>query len=167
MPPLDAVLPALSRRPAANGCTCFKARRLARALVRLYDREMVPGGLTVGQFSLLRALLPRPLALSAMAREMGLDRTTLTRNLKPLIDNGLITAARGTDARVRLLSLSEQGQNAMRASRTDWRRIQCQIEDSLGLERVVALHDLLDETLATIERDFDSALAVKSDTQGA
>lgn len=144
-----------ARRPVIDGCTCYKARRLARALIRLYDREMASTGLTVGQFSILRNLAPRPIKTGAFALELGVERTTLTRNLRPLIDAGLIALSRGTDARTRLLTLTDKGRTVMRESRANWRRMQCQIEDTLGATSVAALHDMLDSVLATIGRDLE------------
>jgi len=142
-----------ARRPVVDGCTCHKARRLARALVRLYDREMEPNGLTVGQFSMLRTLAPRPLKTGEFADELGVERTTLTRNLRPLIEDGLVVTTRGADARTRLLSVSDKGRDVMRRSKADWRRAQCQIEDLLGEMRVAALHEMLDTVVADIGDD--------------
>jgi DNA-binding MarR family transcriptional regulator len=142
-----------TRRPVIDGCTCHKARRLARALVRLYDREMVPNGLTVGQFSMLRTLAPHPMKTGEFADELGVERTTLTRNLRPLISDGLVVATRGADARTRLLAVSDKGRDVMRRSKSDWRRVQCQIEDLLGEMRVAALHEMIDGVLSDIDHN--------------
>src|SRR5919106_5706929 len=96
--------PATSDFSECQDCVCFAVRRAARAITQHYDRELRPAGLRVTQFSVLAVLShgePRP--VNRVASRLGMDRTTLTRNLRPLVDRGYVTVTGGDDARVRLV----------------------------------------------------------------
>src|SRR4051794_3428898 len=66
-------------------CVCSALRRSARATSRIYDDALAPSGLNVGQYAVLVVLARRgPVAVSALADELVMDRTTLSRSLQPL-----------------------------------------------------------------------------------
>lgn len=70
-------------------CSCFAARRAARTVTQHYERHLKPSGLRVTQFTLLALLeLAGPQPLSRFADQMGVERTTLTRNLRALVERG-------------------------------------------------------------------------------
>ena len=72
-----------------QACVCLGVQRAARALARRYDEALRPAGLTSGQFAILTALLGDDgVALTVLADRLGLERTTLTRNLAPLAAAG-------------------------------------------------------------------------------
>src|SRR3546814_20022664 len=81
-----------SRIDGGSVCTCFKLRRAARRVTQLYDRHLQPTGLRITQFGLLARLRVEPLQMPALAERMGLYRTPLTRNLRPLERLGYFTA---------------------------------------------------------------------------
>jgi DNA-binding MarR family transcriptional regulator len=85
--------------------------------------------------------------MSALARLTEMDRTTLTRNLKPLADAGFVDIAAGTDARSRVVSATARGREARSGARELWRRAQDEVNQALGAEQVAALHALLDRSL--------------------
>ena len=88
-----------------KGCTNFKTRQLARLLSRHYDQELAKAGIKTTQYSLLSHVLHQgPVAPGELARRMGLDASTLTRNLQPLLAAGWLVQAAGADARSRLIS---------------------------------------------------------------
>src|SRR4051812_44580671 len=92
----NALTPALDQARAVNGCTCAKLRRLARRVTQSYDRVLQASGLKVTQYSLLVNLRENSaLSVSALAEKMAMDRTTLTRNLKPLVHAGLVNVQDG------------------------------------------------------------------------
>ena len=95
----------------SHDCLCLNTQRTARAVARAYDAAFKPVGLTSGQFSILAALnQPRPVSIGLLADGLGLERTTLTRNLVPLETAGLIRSVPGDhDKRVRGLCLTAQG----------------------------------------------------------
>jgi DNA-binding MarR family transcriptional regulator len=144
-----------------SGCTCFRLRKLTRRMTQHYDARLAPSGLRLTQYSLLANLRGGPLAMSALADRMEMDRTTLTRNLKPLADAGLVVVAPGDDARSRIVSLTDRGRDAWTAAREHWRRAQDEVNDALGAEQVAALHALLDSSLGHLNDRMRGAAAGK------
>jgi len=105
-------------------CLCFAAQRAARALARRFDEALRPVGLTSGQFSLLMSLnQPNAPTVGAVATLLGMDRTTLTANLKPLEREGLV--ANGidpADRRGRLVILTSKGKKRLKEALPIWKR---------------------------------------------
>jgi DNA-binding MarR family transcriptional regulator len=121
-------------------CACANLRGAARAITRLYDDILRPSGLQATQFSLLVTIaLASPTPITQLAERLVMDRTTLTRNLKPLQKQGLIQVATGEDQRTRLVSLTESGQQALARALPLWEKAQAQAVNTLGTERFKAL----------------------------
>ena len=138
-----------------SGCTCARVRRLARRVTQIYDRVLAPSGIRVTQFSLLSALARSgAMAIGPLANALDMDRTTLTRNLKPLIDARLVTIAPGkSDARQREASLTTAGRVRYEDTKKLWRRAQDDINRTLGMTQVASLHQLSDAVLDTLNQE--------------
>lgn len=137
-----------------KGCTNFKTRQLARLLSRHYDIELARIGLKTTQYSLLSHVVSLgPIAPGDLARRMGLDASTLTRNLQALLAAGWVVQEAGADARSRLISITAAGRDLQVAARHHWKAAQQQINAALGGERVAALHALLDDCTALLQSD--------------
>jgi DNA-binding MarR family transcriptional regulator len=135
-------VPSPSALPA---CTCGRLRRASRALTQLYDDLMIPSGLRVTQFSMLRTLEREGTAtLSNLAQALLLDRTALSRNLDPLVERGLVKILAGRDARTREVSLTRSGGVAIRAALPHWKRAQAQVMARIGAPKLQALVATLD-----------------------
>jgi DNA-binding MarR family transcriptional regulator len=145
----------MSPAPAApKGCTNFKTRQLARLLSRHYDVELARIGLKTTQYSLLTHVVKLgPIAPGELARRMGLDASTLTRNLQPLLAAGWLIQEAGADARSRLISMTPAGREIQATARRHWKAAQQQINATLGNERVTALHALIDDCTALLQSD--------------
>lgn len=128
-------------------CYCAILRRATRAVTNLYDAELAPAGLTVAQYALLNGLERLgPCSITRAAEALGLDRTTLGRNLKPLVGGGLIDlAAEQKDRRERLVRVSAKGRQAISRCRRGWLAAQRRIETRLSRERLGLLERLLGE----------------------
>ncbi|MDN2582712.1 MarR family transcriptional regulator [Aquibium sp. ELW1220] len=106
-------------------CRCMAARREAARLTRSYDDHLRPHGLTVNQFTLLATLiLAGPLPIRDLADRLGIDRTTLTRNVALSRTAGHVTEASGRDARQRFVSVTERGRALAEAALPDWKLAQ-------------------------------------------
>src|SRR5690242_21737079 len=83
-------------------CACSQLRRTTRKVSSLYDDMLSSAGLTNSQYSLL-VNVGREGAVSrtALAERLGMDRTTLTRNLKPLEAERSEERRVGKDVRLR------------------------------------------------------------------
>jgi DNA-binding MarR family transcriptional regulator len=135
-----------------RGCTCFRVRRLARQITRIYDRVLVPTGLRVTQFTLLSMLAWKDgQAMGVLADALDMERTTLTRNLKPLIDAGLVALVRSeADARQREVRLTMEGRARQVDAKRLWRVAQNEVNRAIGEARVASLHRLLDGLIDTL-----------------
>jgi DNA-binding MarR family transcriptional regulator len=109
----------------ASPCLCNALRQASRAVSRLYDEELRGVGLRTTQYSLLRYLKH---CGEVRQRDLGartsLDETTLTRNLRPLIDASWVTVDAGEDRREKLVSLTDAGAAKLTEARPAWERAQ-------------------------------------------
>jgi len=115
----------------------------------VYDHALAAVGLRVTQFSLLAHLRGHPgLSMTDLAGRLDMDRTTLTRNLAPLIAAGWVEVTPSPeDARRRLVCITAAGDETWRAARIHWRRAQHEVRLTMGDEPLALLHRLVDDTL--------------------
>lgn len=131
-----------------SGCTNLQLRQLMRRVAQHYDVEVGKTGLKGTQYSLLSYVVKLgPIRPGALAQAMMVDASTLTRNLKPLIDAGWVTLTAGSDGRSRLVSVTDSGRDKRTEAQRHWKIAQEQLNALLGIPRVLALHDLIHESL--------------------
>lgn len=136
-----------------KGCTNLRLRRLSRLVSRHYDTQVAASGLKTTQYSLLSHVLHLgPLRPVDLARAMNIEASTLTRNLKVLLTAGWVTQTEGPDARSRLIAITDAGRIKRAEAQAHWHTAQLALTDLLGVERVLALHTLLDESLEILQR---------------
>jgi len=144
--PFSSPPPSAAAHTGPRGCTCLRLRRLTRRVTAVYDRALSAAGMRVTQYSLLghlRGLSGVP--MSELAEMLDMDRTTLTRNLKPLIDSGWVRVRSSEeDARIRLVQLTPAGEQRWQMARVYWRQAQDEINDTIGPANLVGLHQMLD-----------------------
>ena len=131
-------------------CTCAALRKLTRTVTRLYDSHLAKAGMKTTQYSLLRTISLQSLPMAELARRLSNERTTLTRNLKPLIGAGWVRLDAGDDARQRIVVITAGGRDAIAAARAAWRRAQTALETALGRTNVEELQRHAEEALATL-----------------
>src|SRR5882724_4883243 len=111
--------------PNTIPCLCSALRQASRSVSRLYDEELRGVGLRATQFSLLRILARagqvRQGDLGGLAH---LEETTLTRNLRPLVDAGWVSIQSGEDRREKLVRITEAGTAKLAEARPAWERAQ-------------------------------------------
>ena len=106
-------------------CYCFGLRRAARIVTQYYDRHLRQAGLRVTQFTVLATLAQTgPMPLNRLARRLGLERTTLTRNLRPLEARGWVRIETEEDRRVHRVAITPAGEAAARDALPLWRKAQ-------------------------------------------
>jgi DNA-binding MarR family transcriptional regulator len=130
--------------PKLGPCACSQVRRLARKLSSLYDTHLAPVDLTITQYSLL-ANIERAGQLShnVLADKVGMERTTLTRNLRPLTRAKWVTTATGKDRRQHVLQLTAAGRRKLVRSLPLWEEAQRQFLSQIGSESLQELRALL------------------------
>jgi DNA-binding MarR family transcriptional regulator len=130
------------------GCTNMRLRQMMRRVAHHYDLEMAKAGLKTTQYSLLSYVLKLgPLRPGELAKGMKLSASTLTRNMRPLIDAGWLALEPGSDARSRTVSITDLGLAKREEARYRWKVAQDSLNILLGSERVLALHDLINDSL--------------------
>lgn len=129
-------------------CACTKLRRSARAITAFYDAALEGSGLTAPQFSLLR-LLERsgPSSLTGFAEATGHDRTTISRTVSALREQGLVQAADSSDKRARMIEIAPAGRSAIEQGKRAWEAAEAQVDALLGGERtqLFAMLDRIEE----------------------
>jgi DNA-binding MarR family transcriptional regulator len=128
-------------------CYCGLTRRASRSLTELYERELAPYGITLPQFSLMRAAANAgPLGITELAVQLNLDRTTLGRNLKLLEAQGLVVfVANEEDQRERLVTLTRSGAKVSKEALAAWQAAQALIRRNIGKQKLIALEQLVAE----------------------
>jgi DNA-binding MarR family transcriptional regulator len=144
-----------------QGCTNLKLRQLGRVVTRHYDRYMSEVGLKNTQYALLSYVVKLgPIRPSDLAKHMQMEASTLTRNLQPMAAQGWLTVSAGENARSRLVEATAQGR-AMRAQgQRAWKAAQLAFNERLGVDRVLALHYVLDASIALLNEESSDANAV-------
>lgn len=134
----------------ALGCTCFYLRSATRRATQVYDEHLAAAGLTVNQYSLLSKLSRNPGAsVSRFAEVMSMDRTTLTRNLKPLQAAGWISIQ--SAGRARALALTRAGAAKLTESIPLWQEAQTRVNEILGGRTQRALHHALKDSIRNLK----------------
>ncbi|HLY28830.1 MAG TPA: MarR family winged helix-turn-helix transcriptional regulator [Aggregatilineales bacterium] len=135
-----------SYQHVVTACACGNLRKTSRAITQLYDGFLEPSGLLSTQMMLLGAIGTNPtITLKPLAERLGMDPTTLARNLKPLERDGLIAISKGTDCRTREVSLTQQGQKALVNAYPLWEQAQAYVSSQFGADRLQAMLDDLSE----------------------
>lgn len=149
--PADTPAASTMAAPGATprGCSNFRLRQADRVVSRFYDGHIQPRtGLKTSQYSLLSHIASlQPVQPAALAQRMGLEPSTLTRNLQPLIAQGWVAMGPGADGRSRSISLTEAGLAKRTEAQRAWKAAQLAFNERLGTERVAQLHALLDDCL--------------------
>lgn len=135
----------ISTLDIAKTCHCTRIRAAARSMTRVYDDAMRSTGLKGNQFTMLVATdLMQPVSITALADQLSMERTTLTRNLNPLQKEGLITIDSGK-GRTREISLTVKGNRLLDSAKPLWKKAQDEIESLLGKQKAKSLDATLEE----------------------
>jgi DNA-binding MarR family transcriptional regulator len=125
-------------------CACFNLRKASRAVTQHFDAILEPSGLLITQFTILVAVaMVKGGTINELAEVLGMDRTTLTRNLKPLEREGWLKSEPGQDQRTRVVSLTTKALPL-------WKQAQSGVEETLGQQRWNTLLSHLTEATALI-----------------
>lgn len=137
--------------PSPLPCTGARLRRLSRRMTAFYEHYLRAEGLRLPQYSLLMHLSEEPQALQQLAERMEMDRTTLTRALKPLVGAGWVAPQSAEDARLRLFALTPAGQAKRESAHAVWAQAQRGLEAVMSRDFVAALNDALEDALVRLK----------------
>ena len=113
----------------------------SRLVTKRYDRALAPAGLSTNAYSILARLDGEgPLSVGSLAARLAMDRSTLSREVEPLISAGLVSAAHDdSDRRRRILDLSSEGAARVSGARPLWAQAQLELAAEFGSARVDGL----------------------------
>jgi DNA-binding MarR family transcriptional regulator len=132
-------------------CACFNLRKASRVITQHFDEILKPSGLLITQFTILVAVtMAKSGTINDLAERLVMDRTTLTRNLKPMKREGWLKSESGRDQRTRVISLTPHGEAALAKALPLWKQAQDGVEETLGHQRWNTLLSHLAETTALI-----------------
>ena len=121
---------------AAATCACFNFRKASRAVTQLFDETLQPVGLRSTQLVILIAThLLKSASVARLAKELVVERSTLTRNLMPLEKQKLVKIVPGDDKRTRLVTLTPKGLSLLDDAMPLWEQAQKQFVERLGVPR--------------------------------
>jgi DNA-binding MarR family transcriptional regulator len=133
-------------------CACLKVRTAARAVTRLYDDALRPVGLRATQLAVLVAVaFSEAVSIASLSRMLGMDRSTLTRNLRPLEDNGLVVLGPEGQYRSRTLSITTKGEQLMRKALPLWEKAQAELREEMKKPHWTSFHAELDHVIKSAE----------------
>jgi DNA-binding MarR family transcriptional regulator len=121
-------------------CIAVRLRLLNRVVTNLYDDALRPLGLKVSQLNILIAAAQLGLARPArMCEVLQLDRSTLSRNVRPLQLRGWLEVVPDDDARAQPFRLTAKGKRLIEKAVPAWERAQRRASKLLGAEGVAVL----------------------------
>jgi DNA-binding MarR family transcriptional regulator len=123
----------LEQGMSTDACTCGKLREAARAITLLYDNAFKSSGLLSTQLGVLHTIYNSDsITISELAGELGMDRTTLTRNLSVLERQGLIKTSSGKDHRTRIVTITSKGRTCVAKAIPLWNNVQLKVKEKMG-----------------------------------
>src|SRR5256885_2298076 len=135
---------------AMENCVCFNLRWVTRKVTQFFDAELRRHGIRPTQGSILRVLNAREhWSMAELSDWLGMDRTTLVRNLRPLQRDGLVQAGGGGRGNRVELAITPRGRKKIEECLPAWRLAQRAAVKTLGEQRWSAiLSDLETAALA-------------------
>jgi DNA-binding MarR family transcriptional regulator len=135
---------------AVENCVCFNLRWVTRTVTQFFDAEMRRHGIRPTQGSILASLQAKDSwNMAELSDWLGMDRTTLVRNLRPLQRDGFVTATGGGRGNLVELTLTTKGRKQIEKLTPAWKSAQCAVVKTLGEKRWSAiLSDLETAALA-------------------
>jgi len=137
----------------AQNCLFRKVRTISRYVTNLYAKVLKDIGLTPVQYSMMTAIeiLKEP-NMNAFSKATAMDRTTINRNLKPLIRDGIVRVVESEDKRERIVSLTENGKKIYIRGYENWKKAQHELEEKIGKKNWDNLNLVLDDAISIVSQ---------------
>ncbi len=121
-------------------CPAFNIRAASRIITQLFDEILKPSGMQITQFAVLVGvqILDSP-SISKLANGLVMDRTTLTRGLKPLENEGLIKITSGDDKRTHFVKITLKGIKALQKTLPYWEKARTVVSEEFGQKHLDGL----------------------------
>jgi DNA-binding MarR family transcriptional regulator len=133
-------------REVESSCICLRVQRASRAVGRRFDHAFRSLDLNNWQFTLLMSLanIDQP-SFNTLARELAMDRTTMTRNLRVLERRGLLALNPDRqDGRGRRVSLTAAGRTLLVKAIEHWREVNAAVREDIPAATLPAMWQALE-----------------------
>jgi DNA-binding MarR family transcriptional regulator len=108
-----------------DSCACTRLRTAARTITRAYDEALRPAGLNASQLAILAAIdVDEATSIAALSKRLAMDRTTLSRNLKPLEKEKLIRLGAEGWKRSKTVQVTSEGRHRLARATSLWETAQ-------------------------------------------
>jgi DNA-binding MarR family transcriptional regulator len=127
----------------AGECLARRVRLLNRTITGIYDDSLRPMGLTSGQLSLLVVVAKRgPLSPGEVAKRMNMEKSTVSRNLDRMRQNGWVRVRQSDAGRKHEVTLTRSGRDLIQKCLPAWDEAQTRARAMLGRGGVESIHRL-------------------------
>ena len=138
----------------ATDCLAVRVRLLNRTITAIYDDALRPLGLTAGQLNVLVIIAKRgPISPGEIARRLNMEKSTISRNLARMRDNGWITVTAGDSGHKQRLTLNRRGKALLKRTLPAWEEAQTQARAVLGQRGADSIHSIGNTVWSRIGRD--------------
>ena len=146
----------------SNECYAWKFRQLDRMLSRMYDTALRPHGITFAQLNLLvKMFIGGQCSRTAICTDLQVERSTLTRNLRPLLARKWLTLVPSESGARQDIAITEAGEAMVLEIKPTWKRAQRRVHKELG----ESVRSSLTEILALLHK-LDHGERVQSSSGG-
>ena len=137
----------------AQNCLFAKTRTVSRFVTNIYTKALKDIGVTPVQYSMLTAMQCLNEAnINDLSSALKMDRTTINRNLKPLIRDGLVYVNESDDKRERIVSITKEGEEIYKRGYINWKKAQNEMKEILSEEYWVEMNKVLDKVIKKIAK---------------
>jgi len=137
---------------SVENCTCFNVRRISRVITQFFDAEVRRHGIRPTQTPILGALQAKNgWGMAELSKWLGMERTTLLRNLRPLQRDGLVKAKGGGRGGHVELEITAKGLMTLAKILPTWRAVQDKVVATLGEERWSTIISDLEEVATKLK----------------
>ena len=135
----------------AYNCLFSKTRIISRYVTNLYTKALKDIGVTPVQYSMMTAIqILKQGNINNLSSALKMDRTTINRNLKPLVRNGYVHIKESDDKRERRISITQEGEKIYNKGYIEWQKAQKEFKESIGEENYEQLSTILDNVITVI-----------------
>ena len=118
---------------------------LNRVVSRVYDEMIRPHGIKFSQMNILTVVTLRgPIQPSEVGLVLSLEKSTLSRNVQLMEDNGWIESQSGESGNSHLLRVTRKGRQLLEKAAPDWQSAQEQVCELLGVKTATAIRKTMD-----------------------
>ena len=140
-----------SYEDAANNCLFRKTRTVSRYVTNIYTDMLKKAEITPVQFAVLTALqMLQEANINTLSEALVMDRTTLNRNLKPLLRKELVNIDESTDRREKIIKITDKGVERYDKAYIQWKEAQKEFQSIIGIALYSKMHTVLDEVIGKL-----------------